>query len=167
MAKHEKPTSRLTDVFTSSQELAAEEVVFLPKEKRPAAPQPEAPVQGEAVAAPVVAKPQKSKPTAKGKRGPGRPRAAAVAAAAAPRARRGKGGRLRRRSATDIAGVVPKVVALLHANPKGLRAEQIRAKLGLDSREMPRPLAEALRKKLVSKKGRKRATTYFAGKGKK
>lgn len=73
MAKHEKPTSRLTDVFTSSQELAAEEVVFLPKEKRPAAPQPEAPVQGEAVAAPVVAKPQKPKPAVKSKRGPGRP----------------------------------------------------------------------------------------------
>ena len=106
--------------------------------------------------------------TTHGKRGPGRPRAVAVAvAAAAPRARRGKGGRLRRRSATDIAGVVTKIVALLHANPKGLRAEQIRTKLGLDSREMPRPLAEALRKKLVSKKGRKRATTYFAGKGKK
>lgn len=72
MAKHEKPTSRLTDVFTSSQELAAEEVVFQPKEKRPA-PQPEAPVQGADVAGPEAAKPQKSKPTAKGKRGPGRP----------------------------------------------------------------------------------------------
>ncbi len=101
--------------------------------------------------------------TTHGKRGPGRPRAAG-AHAAAPRAKRGRGGRLRRRSASDIAGVVNKIVHLLHSNPKGLRAEQIRAKLSLDAREMPRPLAEGLRKKVISKKGRKRATTYFAGK---
>jgi hypothetical protein len=101
--------------------------------------------------------------TSHGKRGPGRPRATA-AAGTAPRGRRaGKGGRLRRRSANDIAGVVAKITSLLQANPKGLRAEQIRSKLGLDPREMPRPLAEGLRKKVLSKKGRKRATTYFAG----
>jgi len=84
-------------------------------------------------------------------------------AAAAPAAGRGRrGGRLRRRSQTDINAVVTKVVALLKSHKKGLRAEEIRAKLGLDRREIPRPLAEALKKKLVSKKGKKRATTYFA-----
>ena len=83
--------------------------------------------------------------------------------AAAPAAGRGRrGGRLRRRSQTDINAVVTKVVALLKTHKKGLRAEEIRAKLGLDRREIPRPLAEALKKKLVSKKGKKRATTYFA-----
>ena len=76
-------------------------------------------------------------------------------------ARRG-GGRLRRRSQNDINAVVTKIVSLLKANKKGLRAEEIRSKLHLDRREIPRPLAEALRKKLVSKKGKKRATTYFA-----
>ena len=88
-------------------------------------------------------------------------RGRAAAAPAAGRPRR-SGGRLRRRSQTDINGVVTKVVALLKAHKKGLRAEEIRAKLGLDRREIPRPLAEALKKKLVSKKGKKRATTYFA-----
>jgi hypothetical protein len=76
-------------------------------------------------------------------------------------ARRG-GGRLQRRSQTDINGVVTKIVALLKGHKKGLRAEEIREKLHLDRREIPRPLAEALKKKLVSKKGKKRATTYFA-----
>jgi len=89
-------------------------------------------------------------------------RRATAAAAAAPGRRRG-GGRLRRRSEKDIQAVVGRIVSLLQANKKGLRAEDIRQKLGLDRREIPRPLAEALRKKLVSKKGKKRATTYFAG----
>ncbi|HSQ61893.1 MAG TPA: hypothetical protein VLM85_01710, partial [Polyangiaceae bacterium] len=62
----------------------------------------------------------------------------------------------------DINAVVGRIVALLKANKKGLRAEEIRTKLGLDRREIPRPLAEALHKKLVSKRGKKRATTYFA-----
>ncbi len=84
-----------------------------------------------------------------------------AAAHAAPAARRG-GRRLPRRSANDIQAVVGKMVALLKANKKGLRAEEIREKLGLDRREVPRPLAEALKKKLVSKKGKKRATTYYA-----
>ncbi len=91
-----------------------------------------------------------------------RARAASTSAGgAAPRPRR-SGGRLRRRTQTDINDVVTKIVSLLKGNKKGLRAEEIRAKLHLDRREIPRPLAEALKKKLVSKKGKKRATTYFA-----
>ena len=86
-----------------------------------------------------------------------------VASAAAAPARKGRGGRLRRRSQKDIQSVVGRIVALLQANKKGLRAEDIRQKLHLDRREIPRPLAEALKKKLVSKRGKKRATTYFAG----
>ncbi len=89
-----------------------------------------------------------------------RGRPAGAAAAGAPAA--GRGRRLRRRSVGDINAVVQRIVALLKSNKKGLRAEEIRVKLGLDRREIPRPLAEALSKKLVSKKGKKRATTYFA-----
>ena len=91
-----------------------------------------------------------------------RGRPAAAAAVVATGGRRGGGRRLRRRSATDIGAVVTRIVALLKGNKKGLRAEEIRAKLSLDRREIPRPLAEALKKKLVTKKGKKRATTYFA-----
>ena len=100
-------------------------------------------------------------------RRPGRP-AGGGEAEAAPRAgkpRRGRGGRLSRRSAEDIGEVVERIVTLLGQNPKGLRAEQIRQKLGLEAKELPRPIAEALASKKVSKQGQKRATTYFAGGG--
>src|SRR6185312_5694669 len=91
----------------------------------------------------------------------GRPAAAAAHAPSAAPGRRG-GRRLARSSAQDIQAVVGKMVALLKGNKKGLRAEEIRDKLHRDSREVPRPLAEALKKKLVTKKGKKRATTYYA-----
>jgi CRP-like cAMP-binding protein len=101
--------------------------------------------------------------TAPGHAGGGRRGRAARAAAPARHAGGRRGGRLRRRTPKDIQAVVGRIVSLLQANKKGLRAEEIRSKLGLDRREIPRPLAEALKKKLVSKRGRKRATTYFAG----
>jgi hypothetical protein len=50
---------------------------------------------------------------------------------------------------------------LLRASPKGLRAEQIRQKLGLQSKELPRPLKEAVDGGRLGKSGQKRATTYF------
>lgn len=71
------------------------------------------------------------------------------------------GGRLARRSEEDIAAVVDKIVKLLGSKPNGLRAEQIREELGLESKELPRPLADAMSSKKVKKSGNKRATTYF------
>src|SRR5438445_3626914 len=71
-----------------------------------------------------------------GARRRGRPAGAASAGGAAP-ARRGRGRRLARRSAGDIGAVVTKIVGLLKSHKKGLRAEEIRAKLGLDRREIP------------------------------
>jgi hypothetical protein len=76
---------------------------------------------------------------------------------------RRKSGRLPRRSQSDIAAVVESIVSLLGSKPKGLRAEQIRAELGLEAKELPRPISEALKSHKISKKGQKRATTYFAG----
>ncbi len=96
---------------------------------------------------------------ANGKRAP---RAASRAAAAASPAPRRRGGRLPRRSAGDIAGVIEQIVTLLKSNPGGLRAEQIREELGLQAKELPRPLKEALDSGRLSKSGQKRATTYFA-----
>jgi hypothetical protein len=58
--------------------------------------------------------------------------------------------------------VIERIVALLKANPAGLRAEQIREQLGLQAKELPRPLKEALDSGRLSKSGQKRATTYFA-----
>jgi hypothetical protein len=92
------------------------------------------------------------------RRGPGRPPSAH---AAATPARRSRGGRLARRSSADIAKVIDRVVGLLRQSPKGLRAEQIRSKLGLRANEMPRPLKDALASGRLGKSGQKRATTYF------
>jgi hypothetical protein len=117
--------------------------------------------------------------TAAPRRGPGRPRRNAAPAAApasvthaAPvvrnagrPARASRNGRLGRRSPSDIANVVKRIVELLESNPSGLRAEQIRTKLSLQSKELPRPIAEALGGHKISKVGEKRATTYFAGRG--
>jgi hypothetical protein len=71
-------------------------------------------------------------------------------------------GRLTRRSPEDIAMVLDNVLSLVRKNKEGLRAEQIRAELGLQSKELPRILKEGLTKKKLKAKGQKRATTYYA-----
>jgi len=83
---------------------------------------------------------------------------------------RRRGGRLPRRSEDDIANVIERIVGLLRQNSGGLRAEQIREKLGLIAKELPRPLKEGLEAGRFRKSGQKRATTYSikgggAGKG--
>jgi hypothetical protein len=72
-----------------------------------------------------------------------------------------RGGRLARRSPADIATVVHRIADLLKGSTHGLRAEQIRQKLGLRANEMPRPLKEGLSSGRLGKSGQKRATTYF------
>jgi Fic family protein len=54
------------------------------------------------------------------------------------------------------------VIALVKKHKGGLRAEQIRAELGMQAKEMPRVLSEGLSKKKLKRRGRKRATTYSA-----
>jgi hypothetical protein len=81
--------------------------------------------------------------------------------------RRGKGGRLGRRSTAELEAVLDSIVGLLEKNPKGMRAEQIRESLGVEAKELPRPLAEGLSNGSLKKTGQKRATTYFAGSRKK
>src|SRR5580658_5528733 len=93
------------------------------------------------------------------RRGPGRP-PGSKAAPASPRAR--KPGRLARRSPEQIAEALDRVVALVKTKKEGLRAEQIRAALKMQSKEMPRVLQEGLAKKKLKAKGQKRATTYTA-----
>lgn len=97
----------------------------------------------------------------------GRPRADAGAGAArkvAPVAR-GRGGRLGRRSADQIGKMIDSIVDVVTKSASGLRAEQIRDQLGVEAKELPRPLADALASGRISKTGQKRATTYFAGSG--
>jgi hypothetical protein len=92
-----------------------------------------------------------------GGRGPGRPPKSKVAA---PPAR--KPGRLARRSPADIAKALDQIVTLVRGKKEGLRAEQIRTALKMQSKEMPRILKEGLTKKKLKAKGQKRATTYTA-----
>ena len=82
------------------------------------------------------------------KRGPGRPRK--------------KSGRLARRSPEQIAQVVESIVGALKKQKAGMRSEQLQKLLSLDKKEISGPLAEALSGKKITKKGERRATTYFA-----
>jgi hypothetical protein len=83
--------------------------------------------------------------------------------AAPPTATRStRSGRLPRRSPGDIARRLGEITAVVKRNKEGLRAEQIRAALGLQAKEMPRILKEGLATKKLKTKGQKRATTYFA-----
>lgn len=77
------------------------------------------------------------------------------------RAGRSATGRLPRRSAEDIGQVLERIAGLLRSSPKGLRAEEIRQRLNLLSKELPRPLKEGLSSGRLGKSGNKRATTYF------
>jgi hypothetical protein len=109
------------------------------------------------------------------KRGPGRPSKSSNGAAVArggggqpdplgvpTRSKRGKGGRLARRSPEQIAHVVESIVGALKQSKEGMRSEQLQKVLKLDKKEISGPLAEALGGKKISKKGQRRATTYFA-----
>jgi hypothetical protein len=99
------------------------------------------------------------------RRGRGRPPsqvARSIPDHAPPAARSGRKARLQRRSAADIGNVIQRIVELLSGKAKGLRAEQIRAALGVSAKELPRPIALALSSKQITKAGQKRATTYYA-----
>ena len=92
------------------------------------------------------------------RQGSGRPNAAPDDSTASARVTRS--GRLKRRSPEEIARALDEVVALVKKHKSGLRAEQIRAQLKMQSKEMPRVLQEGLSTKKLKSKGRKRATTY-------
>jgi hypothetical protein len=96
------------------------------------------------------------------KRGPGRPRKIQVTAPAPAPAKTGKGGRLARRSESDIQHVVGLIVSKLGEHKAGLRSEQIQKALKLDKKEITGPLLLALSSKKIVKTGQKRSTTYFA-----
>jgi hypothetical protein len=73
------------------------------------------------------------------------------------------GGRLRRRSSGDLGAMVSNIVSTLAKHEAGLRSEELRAALGVERKELPRPLKEALATGAITKMGEKRGTVYFAG----
>lgn len=81
------------------------------------------------------------------------------APSAAPKvARKGKGGRLARRSPAELQAVLDQITAALKGG--AMRAEQLQKTLGLDRKELPAVLKLGLDSKTLAKKGQKRATTY-------
>ena len=54
------------------------------------------------------------------------------------------------------------MVGALKKAKNGMRSEQLQRALRLDKKEITGPINEALAAKKISKKGQRRATTYFA-----
>ena len=134
------------------------------------APAAKAVLPAKAKAAPAVKAKAKAPPAAKPARAvkAAKPaRAVAAKAAPAPKANAKKTatGRLARRSLADIDATLDLIVGLLKKTP-GLRSEQIGAALGLDKKEIPRPVMEGLDRGLLSKAGERRGTTYYVEKKK-
>ncbi len=115
-------------------------------------------------AIPAKAKSRNRKRSRKATAGPVVSAAPAKAAPAAKGAAKKAAKPIKRRGPAEIEKVIARIVELLQKSPGGLRAEEIGKRLGLNSRELPRPLKEAVEAKKFAKKGQKRATTYFVSK---
>ncbi len=72
-----------------------------------------------------------------------------------------------RRASEDVASRLASIVSVLTHHPEGLRAEQIRAELQMEKRDILKPIAEGLASGALRKKGQRRATVYFVGRAKK
>ena len=70
-------------------------------------------------------------------------------------------GRQPRRTAEQLEEATQQIVDLVRMNPKGLSAQTIRTRLGIDRSQILMPLERALTSKKIKKKGKKRATMYF------
>jgi hypothetical protein len=76
--------------------------------------------------------------------------------------RRGKGAK---RSSTQLDRLQTRVMEFVSANP-GMRIEQINKELGTSTRDLQLPIRKLIATGALKSKGEKRATTYFAGAGK-
>ena len=72
-------------------------------------------------------------------------------------------GRRTRRSAEDLGAAADRILATLSKSTSGLRAEVLRARLGISRPDLGRPLKMLLASGRVKKTGQKRATVYLLG----
>jgi len=93
----------------------------------------------------------------------GAPVAVTRATAAVARASQPRGGRGAKRAPADLVALSEKFAAFVKTNP-GLRIEQINKELGTTTKELALPIRKLIADGMVSTKGMKRSTTYFAGK---
>ena len=96
-----------------------------------------------------------------GRRGGGaRGRGAAVAATG--QVGRPRGGRGAKRTPADLEAVSTKFIAFVKSHP-GLRIEQINKELGTTTKDLALPIRKLIADGVLKAKGKKRSTTYFAG----
>lgn len=98
----------------------------------------------------------------KGRRGGAAKRGAASADAEAPKRGRGRGGRKKgaKRSSKQLEHITETLLNHVKANP-GERIEAIAKKIDIKSRDLTLPVKKLVAEKKITKKGEKRATTYF------
>jgi hypothetical protein len=90
---------------------------------------------------------------------------AAIAAANFGRVGRPRGGRGAKRTSADLDALSERFASFVKANP-GLRIEQINKQLGTTTKDLALPIRKLISEGVISAKGQKRSTTYFAGKKK-
>src|SRR5689334_20791973 len=95
-----------------------------------------------------------------GRRG-GRGRGAA-AVVATGQVGRPRGGRGAKRTPADLEAVSTKFIAFVKSHP-GLRIEQINKELGTTTKDLALPIRKLIADGVLKAKGKKRSTTYFAG----
>ena len=92
--------------------------------------------------------------------------AIAVPASNGERVERTRAGRPRvgaKRTSADLVELSERFAAFVKANP-GLRIEQINKELGTVTKDLALPIRKLLADGVITSKGQKRSTTYFAGK---
>jgi hypothetical protein len=99
----------------------------------------------------------------KASRSRGAPAAVALPIGGVTRVGRPRGGRGAKRTAADLEALSEKFASFVKANP-GLRIEQINKELGTTTKDLALPIRKLVADGIVSAKGQKRSTTYFAGK---
>jgi hypothetical protein len=87
----------------------------------------------------------------------------AVAPAAAGRVGRPRGGRGAKRTPADLEALSDQFASFVKSHP-GLRIEQINKELGTTTKDLALPIRKLIADGLITAKGKKRSTTYFAGK---
>lgn len=102
--------------------------------------------------------------SAPARRGPGRPRKAGKAARKATKRASAKNGGRARRSPEELEQLSSGFLSYVQANP-GQRLGEIGAGMGIDTKELKRPVTLLLEAGSIRTEGQRRGTKYFAGSG--